>query len=60
MAASFDDRVDADRARSQRKKVTRRPTSVGRPNPDPTRVAQLAALTFLVGATFLVVGYALS
>lgn len=27
---------------------------------DPTRVAQFAALTFLIGAGFLLVGYALS
>ena len=30
------------------------------PGPDATRVAQFAALTFLVGVAFLMVGYALS
>ncbi len=35
------------------------PNRVSR-GPDPTRVAQFAMLTFLIGAGFLLVGYALS
>jgi hypothetical protein len=35
-------------------------TSIGKPGPHPARVAQFAALTFLVGVAFLLVGYALS
>jgi hypothetical protein len=35
------------------------PNEAGR-RPDAARVAQLATLTFLIGAGFLLVGYALS
>ena len=58
MAQSLDDNVDP--ARSPRGKTASPTIASGRPGPNPARVAQFAALTFLIGAAFLLVGYVLS
>jgi hypothetical protein len=60
MAQPRDDNVDPARSPNPREKSAKRTIATGRPGPDPARVAQFAALTFLVGAAFLLVGYVLS
>lgn len=60
MAQPLDDNVDPARSPGPRDKTANPTIASGRSGPDPIRVAQFAALTFLVGAAFLLVGYVLS
>ena len=60
MAQRFDDHVDPAGPRGPANKMAKQNVTTGRAGPDPTRVAQFAALTFLIGVGFLLVGYAIS
>lgn len=60
MAQRFDDHVDPAGPRGPADKKAKRNDTIGRADPDPIRVAQFAVLTFLIGAGFLLVGYAFS
>lgn len=61
MARPFSGNDEPTRSRLSKMKPVRRTVSVRTPpGPNPARVAQFAALTFIVGVTFLMIGYALS
>lgn len=61
MARPFSGNNEPTRSRLAKMKAVRRAASVRTPpGPNPVRVAQFAALTFIVGVTFLMIGYALS
>lgn len=60
MAQRFDNHVDTAGPRGPSDQMSQRTVKIGKTGPDPLRVAQFVALTFLVGISFLFVGYALS